>query len=91
MTEGPDIFEFVSYVVQPDKKTINFSYKTQGLHFTEKIILPDEIPSSVENKLLNKVLESLHLILGVTYFKTYCSKKIITPYSLSKAQADFLA
>ena len=35
-------------------------------------------------------MESLHLILGISYFKMYCPKKIIIPYQLSKAQADFL-
>ena len=86
--EYPFIFE--SYFVLPNKKEINFNYKYKDLYFTEKIILPDEIPSNAENKLINKVLESLHLILGISYFKMYCPKKIIIPYQLSKAQADFL-
>lgn len=89
MTQKPDVFEFDSYKVCSDKKTIDFNYKIGRLLLTEKIILPDEIPSSVEDKLVNKVLESLHLILGITYFKMYCPKKIIIPYSISKTQADF--
>src|SRR3989344_937150 len=90
MTQRPDAFEFDSYKIQSDRKTINFNYKTGELFFTETIILPDEISSSVEDKSVNKVLESLHLILGITYFKMFCPKKIIIPYHLSKAQADFL-
>ena len=89
MRRKPDVFEFDSYKIQSDKKTIDFNYKIRELYFTEKIILPDEIPVSVEDRLVNKVLESLHLILGISYFKIYCPKKIIIPYHLSKAQADF--
>lgn len=89
MTRNTDVFKFVSYKIQLDKKTINFDYKTNGLDLTEKIILPKEIPSSVEDKLIDKVLESLHLILGITYFKMYCQKEIIIPYHLPKEQADF--
>ena len=80
MIRKPDVFEFDSYKIYSDKKTIDFNYKIRELYFTEKIILPDEIPSNVENKLVNKVLESLHLILGITYFKMYCPKKIIILY-----------
>ncbi|EKE13900.1 MAG: hypothetical protein ACD_12C00763G0007 [uncultured bacterium] len=89
MIQKQDVFEFVSYKIQSDKKTIYFNYKTNGLDLTEKIILPEEIPSFVEDKLIGKVLENLHLILGVTYFKMYCQKEIIIPYRLSKEQADF--
>ncbi len=96
MTRKPDVFKFDSYKIHSDKKTIDFNYKTGDLCFTEKIILPDGIPANVEDKLVNlpnrkvnKVLESLHLILGITYFKMYCPKKIVISYYLSKAQADF--
>ncbi len=89
MANNDDIFEFSSFKVGPDKKTIDFNYRTNRFDLTEKVILPDEIPSSVEDKLVNKVLESLHLILGITYFKMYCPEKIIIPYHLSKDQADF--
>ncbi len=89
MTQSSDIFEFDSYKVGSDKKTVDFNYKTRGLHFTEKIILPTPIASSVNSVLLKNVLNNLHLILGTSYFKMYCLKKIIMPYNLSKIQADF--
>lgn len=89
MIQKPDIFEFVSYEIQPDKKTINFNYRTGDLSLTEKITLPVHIPISINPVLLKSILNDLHLILGITYFKMYCPKKIITPYNLSKAQADF--
>ena len=89
MTQRPDVFKFDSYRVLPDKKTIEFNYKVNGSDLTERIVLPNKIPSFVRDELVNKVLESLHLILGITYFKMYCSKNIFIPYRLSKTQADF--
>ncbi|EKE14947.1 MAG: hypothetical protein ACD_12C00227G0001 [uncultured bacterium] len=89
MIQKLDVFEFVSYEIQPDKKTIDFNYKTGDLYFSEKIILPTPIPASVNLDLLKNVLNNLHLILGITYFKMYCPKKITVPYYLSKVQADF--
>ena len=89
MIQKLDVFEFVSYEIQPDKKTINFNYRTRDLYLTEKIILPSPIPSSVNSVLLKNILDNLHLILGISYFKIYCPKEIVIPYYLSKAQADF--
>lgn len=89
MIQNQDVFEFVSYEIQPDKKTINFNYRVRDLSLTEKIILPAPIPSSMNPLLLKNILNDLHLILGITYFKMYCPKKIIIPYRLSKEQADF--
>lgn len=89
MIQKLDVFEFVSYEIQRDKKTINFNYKTRDLYLTEKIILPVPIPSSVNSILLKSILNDLHLILGITYFKMYCPKKIIVSLHLSQPQADF--
>ena len=63
--EGTFIFE--SYSVLPDKKEVEFYYKYQDLKFTEKILLPKQIPSTVNPALLTKTLESLHPTLGVSY------------------------
>jgi len=89
MIQKLDVFEFISYEMQPDKRTINFNYKTNGLDLTEKIILPSPISSSVNSVLLENAVSNLHIILGITYFKMYCPKKIILPYDLSNAQARF--
>ncbi len=89
MTRQLDVFEFDSYKICLDKKTIDFNYKVNHLYLTEKIILPTPIPSSINPVLLKNVLNNLHLILGISYFKMYCPKKITTSYNLSKAQSDF--
>lgn len=89
MIQKQDVFEFVSYEIQSDKKMINFNYRARDLYLTEKITLPTPIPSFINPLLLKNILNDLHLILGITYFKMYCPKKIISPYHLTKAQADF--
>lgn len=89
MEPKEEIFIFDSYSVLPDKKEIHFNYKYKDLKFTEKIFLPETIPDSVNKDLLTKILESLHLMLGISYFKMHCSKKITIPYSLTRKQANF--
>ena len=68
-------FEFASYEINSDKKTISFKYRfilsEKEVIFEEKIILPNAISDKVPQKLLHKILESLHLILGISYWKMY--------------------
>ena len=82
-------FIFDSYIIQPDRKTIDFMYKVGEFVFDETIILPQEIPTSISQGLLEKILHGLHLMLGISYYKMFCSKKIIVPYLLTNEQADF--
>ena len=86
-------FEFASYEINSDKKTISFKYRfilsEKEVIFEEKIILPNAISDKVPQKLLHKILESLHLILGISYWKMYCPEKIIFPYLMSKEQLRF--
>ncbi len=95
MIQKAVIFEFTSYLFEPAKKRIVFNYKTEfedkePLFFTETIILP-KVPdiSSVSKGLVDKLLQSLHIMLGISYYKFYCPKKIKLPYQLSKEDADF--
>ena len=89
MIQNPDIFEFVSYEIQPDKKTIDFNYKTRDLYFTEKIILPSPIPASINSVLLKSILDNLHLVLGITYFKMYCPKTLLRLIPYPKLKLTF--
>src|SRR3989344_2542977 len=89
------VFEFTSYVFEPDNKRILFNYKTEfagkdPITFTETLLLP-KIPNlqNLPPKLVNKLLESLHIILGISYYKFYCAAKISLPYALSKKESDF--
>jgi UDP-N-acetylmuramoylalanine-D-glutamate ligase len=89
------VFEFISYIFEPDKKRILFNYKTvfsggSSLFFTETILLPSILNlSHVPPQLLKKLLESLHVMLGISYYKFYCATKVALPYALSKQEADF--
>ncbi len=96
MAQIQDVFVFNSYSIQSNKKEIHFTYTYQtshsqstGLSLIEKVILPKEIPADIPSDLLHRLLQNLHLMLGVSYYKMYCANKIITPYLLSKAQANF--
>ncbi len=93
--EKATVFEFVSYTFEPKKKRIFFNYRQhfkggEALSFQESVLLPT-VPNlaKVDKALLQKLLESLHLILGVSYFKYYCAPKVSHPYQLSLIEANF--
>ena len=95
MDINPTIFEFVSYKLEPEQKRVTFSYKQEfegrePLFFTETIVLPN-VPDfkRLPDGLLDKILQGLHLVLGVSYFKFYCASEVKIPYVLSKKEADF--
>lgn len=89
MESKKDVFVFESYSVLKEKKEIHFKYKFNDIEFTEKITLPEQIPSSVNPVLLTKVVENLHLMLGISYFKMFCPRTISIPYSLTLEQSQF--
>ena len=89
------IFEFSSYSFEPDKKRVSFNYKQEfagkePLFYTETIILPKSIDvSDIPELLIEKLLESLHVAIGISYYKFYCATKVKIPYIFSKKEADF--
>lgn len=91
----PIIFEFTSYKFEPEKKRASFSYKTEfeegeSLIFSETIVLPEKIDlNNIPEGLIEKLLQSLHLILGISYYKYYCATRVQVPYILSKNEANF--
>lgn len=89
MKPKEDVFVFDSYSILENKKEINFNYRYKDLKFSEKILLPKQIPDSVDTVLLTKALYNLHLMLGISYFKMYCPKQITIPYPLTHEQAQF--
>ena len=95
MDSRATVFEFTSYVFEPDKKQAVFKYKTEfsdrePIIWTESILLPN-VPDlkRIPKGLLEKLLQSLHIVLGVSYWKFYCATKVMMPYALSKQEADF--
>jgi hypothetical protein len=89
------IFEFTSYEFNPRERRASFRYITkfvdrEPIVFSETIVFPEKINvDNIPEKLLQKLLQSLHLILGISYYKYDCAKKIKIPYALSKKEADF--
>jgi hypothetical protein len=89
------VFEFTSYKFEPENKRAVFNYRQEfdgadPISFTETLILP-EIPvlNNLPNGLVDKILQNVHIIIGISYYKFYCAKDIKIPYILSKKEADF--
>ena len=95
MATNPIYFEFTSYKFEPREKRISFNYQAKFRNgssdlFTETIILPKAFDSeALPAGLLKKLLQDIHLALGVSYYKLHCARKIKTGYSLTKEEADF--
>ena len=87
------IFHFKGYRFDRKNLKILFYYRIEFLNqkpldFTETIILP-KAPKTFNDELIKKILEPLHLILGVSYYKLYSPSKVNIPFRLSKEQAEF--
>ena len=88
------VFEFTFYSFDPAKKRAVFNYKTEfsdrePLTFTETILLPKAPATDIPKELLEILLQSLHIILGISYYKFYCATNVKLPYALSKQESDF--
>ena len=88
-------FEFLCRQAEPGNPVITFTYRVHfsdadPLDFTETITLPDnEWYAKLPTAFREAVLEDLHLILGVSYYKLFLPKEMRTDISLSAAQAHF--
>lgn len=91
----PKSFEFISYQIESKKGLIRFRYKITfekraPLFFTENILLPAKPDlKKVPKNLLHNLLQGIHLMLGVSYYKLYCPPEIKLRKALTKEQADF--
>lgn len=87
-------FSFDSYNISRDAKSIDFNYSigfdlAKPVHFTSSILLPLPISEKKQSQPLDVILEPLHLMLGISYWKLYCPKEIRIPYVLDYQQAQF--
>jgi len=96
MQPTPTSFEFVAYKAELAKRAISFTYRIhfkgrEPLSFTERLVLParHKIATDIPQELLAQLLESLHLILGISYYKLYVPGVIKLPYHLTEEQAVF--
>jgi len=89
----PKSFIFDSYRLDKHSGRIDFFYAfDNGLRFKESISLPAKKLNrpGIDNKILDKVLFNLHLVIGIGYYKAYCPRKIIIKSGrLNREQAAF--
>jgi len=93
----PDRFIFKRYVINRKDNSVSFFYALAGsggraINFREEINLGAAKINwrKINQKLLAKLLFNLQLALGVSYYKTYCPRKIIIKNgSLTPREAEF--
>lgn len=85
-------FIFRNIDIHADSRLLLFHYSYEEdnrsiVDFTETLALPEEVNIS---QIPQSLLEGLHIICGISYYKLYCPKKIdIRNFALTKGQADF--
>lgn len=90
------MFEFSGYTVQKKENSIVFAYNlvvsNRREHFEETLVIPG-LSSKIDGvppELLRRTLESLSLVLGISYWKLVCPKQIHTgSIVLTRLQAQF--
>lgn len=87
------LFRFRGYDFDPKIGKITFDYRIEfsnrgHLDFTETVILP-KVPKNINQESIRKLLESLLIILGISYYKLYCPPRLAIPFGLSKEQSYF--
>ncbi len=87
-------FVFKGYDNKIEEGEIAFYYSIIGssetLNFKEKISLPAADTANIPENLIKSLLDSILLILGISYWKTYCPKNIeLNNLKLTKDQASF--
>lgn len=84
-------FIFDSYEFDAPNRTIRLHYNLDGIiPFTETIRLPDDMPVDESHPDLDRALFALHLIGGISYYKTCLPPEIeIRSGKLTSKQAGF--
>ncbi|OGK28883.1 hypothetical protein A3D06_02355 [Candidatus Roizmanbacteria bacterium RIFCSPHIGHO2_02_FULL_40_9] len=90
-------FEFTDYEAHWSKGELVFHYaafsqnRDKVIRFQEKLILPStDFVLNPKEFDLDEMLKCLHLVIGASYYKFYCTKVISIPsYALSEKQARF--
>lgn len=86
-----ELFEFTTFK-QVGEREFAFKYTvhfTDGTieKFTDRLEFPFPIKSL--NRTALKLLEQLHLVLGINYYKLHASHRVKVPYKLDAASAEF--
>lgn len=86
-------FTFGRYTIDPLRESIVFPYTLvhgdESFVFEERLVVPGISPGAT-SELLERILDSLHLVLGISYWKTFCPTTIDTgSIALTKQQTEF--
>jgi len=84
-------FIFDAYSFNPEEGIIELHYSLDGdLHFTETLILPQGYKQQALSTELDSAFRALHLIAGISYYKTCCPKQIaVKTGTLTQEQSAF--
>lgn len=88
-------FEFLSRQFLPKNSELLFTYRTNfvlesPIEFTEKITISSgENFANLPESFQSAILDDLHLILGISYYKLFCPPKFKCDIKLSPKQASF--
>jgi len=87
-------FTFDQIELNPKTGEIHFLYiltkDSKTYRFDEKMSLPLSEKLNDTDPLVQKILQSVHVALGMSYWKLYCLTEIsFSSYQLSKTEADF--
>jgi UDP-N-acetyl-alpha-D-muramoyl-L-alanyl-L-glutamate epimerase len=87
----PKTFIFDSYELDADSREIRLRYSLdEKVNFEEVILLPEGEWNKLDPNLLDRALFNLHLIGGISYYKSHCPKEIIVKSGLlSEAEVCF--
>ena len=88
-------FEFISRQFLPQTSELSFTYRTNfeeapAIEFTERITISSgDNFAGLPESFKDAILEDLHLILGISYYKLFCPPEFKTDIKLSPRQANF--
>lgn len=95
MQDKSTYFAFTDYTFSPLEKKIAFNYEI-GFEggapqaFTETVLLPAAPDvSGLPEGLIERLLEDVHLMLGISYYKLYCPPEIKLRKPISRTRAAF--
>jgi len=88
---------YKSYKFEPQKGKIIFTYEIEFdngkiIEFTDEIILPNKDYTTAiqrNDKKLDALLNSLHIMLGISYYKLFIPPKVKLNHTITEEQADF--
>lgn len=94
MAEKKTLFEYKRASLNKAREKALFTYSIHRhnqptLNFEHTIIFPKPIPRDISKEYIAKNLQTLHLALGLSYYKLYVPKTVIHPYKLHKDEANF--